>query len=111
MAAVQLSQIPSTLLRKKIASSDTNQIDVVAESPGQVVRVWGLLLAGGTSIRVFDDATDESGVLTVSGLSLPMPRGNRADCAFPYWQSTVGKTIKITPGASGLNGWVFYTQD
>lgn len=111
MATVKLSQLPETLQVKVIASSDTNAISLVAAAAGKIVRLWGGSLVGGTSILFASDATALSGIMATTGLQLALPRGNPADAAYPYFESAVGETIKVTPGASGLNGTLYYTQD
>lgn len=110
--SVPLIQLPRTLEQKVIASSDTNAIELVAAAEAKSVKLWGLVVMGGTSAVVKSNATALSGVIPTSGLvSLPLPSGNRADSAYPYFESAIGETLTITPGASGLNGMAYYTQD
>lgn len=111
MASVKLAQLPSELQIKVINSSDTNAIDVATALTGKIVRVWGGSLVGGTSVLFGSNSTALSGVMTTTGLQLALPRGNPGDAAYPFYESAVGETIKVTPGASGLNGTLYYTQD
>lgn len=111
MSSVKLAQLPSELQIKVINSSDTNAIDVATAATGKIVRVWGFSLVGGTSVLFGSNATALSGVITTSGWLMSCPRGNPADAAYPIYESAVGETIKVTPGASGLNGTLYYTQD
>lgn len=112
MASVNLQQLPATLQTKVIASSDTNAIELVAAVAAKTVKLWGLVVMGGTSAVVKSNATALTGVIPTSGLvNLPLPKGNRADSAYPYFESAAGEALTITPGASGLNGMAYYSQD
>lgn len=111
MATVNLVRIPPVLNTTVIASTDTNPIQVVAASSGKIVKLWGLVVAGGTSVLISSNSTALTGVITTTGLMMPPPRGNPGDAAYPWLESAVGETIKITPGASGLNGIAYYTQE
>jgi hypothetical protein len=109
---VKLQQLPSTLQSKVIASSDTTAISLIAAAAGKTVKLWGMVVMGGTSAVVKSNTTALSGVIPTTGLmNLPLPNGNRADAAYPYFESAVGEALTITPGASGLNGMAYYTQD
>lgn len=110
--SVTLRQLPRTITTTKISSTDTNPITLGTATAGQTVKLWGLLLVGGTSIEVKSSNTSLSGVLTTTGLALPLPRGNAAeDSAYPHFESASGEALSITPGASGLNGVAYWTQD
>jgi hypothetical protein len=110
--SVSLIQLPRTLEQKVIASSDTAAISLIAAAAGKTVKLWGLVVMGGTSAVLKSDTTALSGVIPTTGLvNLPLPSGNPADAAYPYFESAVGEALTITPGASGLNGVAYYTQD
>lgn len=112
-AVVDLVPIPRQMIVVPIASSDTNPIPLITAVAGKKVRFWGFTFTGGTSFVFKDDTTAISGTITTTGQQVwPLPAGDPLrDQAFPYVQSSAGKTLNIVPTASGLNGLAFITQD
>lgn len=110
MAVSQIS-MPPTLQTLLISSSDTNPIPLVTAVSGQVVRLWGLLVTGGTTVTLKSNTTALTGALAVTGLFMPPPQVTNPmfDAGYPYVQSASGETINIVPGASGLAGIAYYT--
>ena len=120
--AINSVPIPSVYQTLLINSSDTTPIPLCAGVDGQTVRLWGLLVTGGTTVTFKQDSTAVSGALAVTGLWMPLPSAGRQTKASasglvtdvqipPYIQSVSGGTINIVPGASGLAGIAYYTQD
>lgn len=110
MGVSQIS-LPPTLETLLISSSDTNAIPLVSAVAGKTVRLWGLLVTGGTTVTFKSNSTSLSGALAVTGLFMPPPGAVNPlfDAGYPYVQSAVGETINIVPGASGLAGIAYYT--
>lgn len=109
MATVASVQVPSIIQVLAVNSSDTNPIEVTPAVSGKVVRIWGFHLTGGTSMTFKSNTTAISGVLTTTGLALPIYRKGNS-YVFPHYESTSGETINIVPGASGLAGTVYWSQ-
>lgn len=104
---------PSQLQATVVASSGTGAITLVAASAGLQVRIWGWILGGGTSVTVADSvAGNLSGAIPTTTLINETPEQPYADGSllFPIFESAVGNTLTLTPGASGLNGIVWWTQ-
>lgn len=114
MATVNAVPIPKTYQTVLINSSDTNAVPIASAVAGQVVRLWGLVITGGTTVTFKQDSTSLTGALAVTGLAMPFVSAPRtiADCEIPpYFQSVAGGTINIVPSASGMVGVAWYTQD
>lgn len=109
-SVVVMSRTPVTYNVSPIAINTATNI--VAASGSTVVYVWGYQFTGGTSVKFTD--TGSAGDLTgamATPVSQPVVQpyvsgGN----AMPYFQSSPGYTLTITPGASGLAGVVYWSQ-
>lgn len=110
---VDLVLCPTELNLLAINSSGTTPITVTAAVTGQIVRIWSYELAGGTSITISDSVNGAiSGTLVTTGVATPLPQPfTDATEIFPRYQSAVGNTLTITPGASGLSGTVYWSQN
>ena len=104
---------PSQLQATAVASAGTTPITLVAGSGTLVVRLWGWILGGGTSITVADSvAGNLTGAIPTSSVLSQSPDQPYADgvLMFPLFESGPGNTLTITPAAGGLNGIVWWSQ-
>ena len=104
---------PSQLQATAVASAGTTPITLVAGSGTLVVRLWGWILGGGTSVTVADSvAGNLTGAIPTTTLINETPEQPFADgtLLFPIFESGPGATLTLTPGASGLNGIVWWSQ-